>query len=251
MTVLEFYEYLNSKIPTEYSLSGDCDGLCCCPDGSREVERVLIALDATEDVVNEAVEDGVQVILTHHPMIFGKIPGVTEGEYRSDKLIKLIKNNVAVMGFHTRLDAIDGGVNDILASLLGLTDTEKFGEGGIGRIGTLADPMTAEDLAILVRDTLGAPHVDYSDCGKLIRRVAVVGGSGSDELYAAMAAGADAFVSGELKYHAMTDSTDYGINLIEAGHFYTENPVCARLFELCAEVDVIPTITFSNRIGSV
>ena len=155
------------------------------------------------------------------------------------------------MGFHTRLDAIDGGVNDILAKLLGLFDIEKFGEGNIGRIGSLPAPITAEELAVLVRDTLGAPRVEFSDCGKPITRVAVVGGSGSDELSAAIFAGADAFVSGELKYHAMTDSSDYGISLVAAGHFYTDNPVCSRLFELCAEADVIPTITFSNRIGTV
>ena len=105
MTVTEFYNYLNEKIPPSLSLPGDCDGLCCCPDPDREVTDVLIALDATDDVVNEAIEDGAQVILTHHPMIFGKIGGVVSGEYRSDKLIKLIKNGIAVMGFHTRLDA--------------------------------------------------------------------------------------------------------------------------------------------------
>ncbi len=251
MTVIEFYNYLNEKIPPSFSLDGDCDGLCCCPDPDREVTNVLIALDATDDVVNEAIEDGADVILTHHPMIFGKIGGVVSGEYRSDKLIKLIKTGIAVMGFHTRLDAIDGGVNDILARLLGLSSIEKFGEGNIGRIGTLPSPVTAEELAILVRDTLGAPKVEYSDCGKPITRVAVVGGSGSDELSAAIFAGADAFVSGELKYHAMTDSTDYGISLVAAGHFHTENPVCSRLFELCAEADIVPTITFSNRIGTV
>ena len=251
MTVVEFYNFLNEKIPPEYSLSGDSDGLCCCPDPDREVRRVLIALDATDDVVNEAIEDGADVILTHHPMIFGKIGGVVSGEYRSDKLIKLIKNGISVMGFHTRLDAIDGGVNDILAGLLGLENVEKFGEGGIGRIGSLPTPVTAEELAVLVRDALGAPKVEFSDCNKPIKKVAVVGGSGSDELSAAIFAGADAFVSGELKYHAMTDSTDYGISLVAAGHFYTENPVCARLFELCAEAGVIPTITFSNRIGTV
>lgn len=251
MTVTEFYNFLNEKIPPSLSLPGDCDGLCCCPDPDREVTDVLIALDATDDVVNEAIEDGAQVILTHHPMIFGKIGGVISGEYRSDKLIKLIKNNIAVMGFHTRLDAADGGVNDMLAALLGLKNIEKFGECDIGRIGELDSPICADELAVLIRDTLGAPKVEFSDCGKPIRRIAVVGGSGNDEIGAAMAAGADAFVSGEIKYHALTDSPDYGMSFFAAGHFYTENPVCARLFELAAETGVIPTITFSNRIKTV
>ena len=139
----------------------------------------------------------------------------------------------------------------MLSSLLGLSEVEKFGEGNIGRIGTLAEPMSAEEFAVFIRDTLGAPKVEFSDGGRLIRRVAVVGGSGGSEMGAAIAGGADALVSGELKYHALTDSPDFGISLFAAGHFYTENPVCARLFELCAEADIISTITFSNRIGTV
>ena len=251
MNVKEFYEYMCRELPSELSLEGDSDGMSCCPDPEREVRTVLIALDATAAVVDEAIEEGYDVILTHHPMLFGGVDEIVAGNYKSDKLIKLIRNGIAVMGFHTRLDAIDGGVNDMLARLLGLEEIEKFGEGNIGRIGTLPSPISAEELALLVRDTLGAPKVEFSDCGKLISRVAVVGGSGSDELSAAIFAGADAFVSGELKYHAMTDSSDYGISLVAAGHFYTENPVCARLFELCAEADIISTITFSNRIGTV
>ncbi|MBE6600241.1 MAG: Nif3-like dinuclear metal center hexameric protein [Ruminococcaceae bacterium] len=251
MTVREFYEFMCEKIPPELSLVGDCDGLCCCPDPEREVTNVLIALDATDDVVNEAIEDGADVILTHHPMIYGKIEGPVKGEYHADKIIKLIKNDISVMGFHTRLDAVDGGVNDMLAHLLGLENIEKFGEGNIGRIGDLPKDMTAEELAIFTRDTLGAPKVELADHGRPIRRVAVVGGSGSSEVYAALFAGADAFVTGDLKFHELTDAPDFGMTLIAAGHFYTENPVCARLFELAAEAGAVPTITFSNRIKTV
>ncbi len=251
MTVREFYAFMCEKIPPELSLPGDCDGLCCCPDPDREVKNVLIALDATDSVVNEAIEDGIDVILTHHPMIFGKIEGPVAGEYHADKLIKLIKNGISVMGFHTRLDAADGGVNDIFARLLGLRNIEKFGEGNIGRIGELPYPVSAEELAIFTRDVLGAQKVEFSDHGGTIRRVAVVGGSGSSEIWYAMQAGADAFVTGDLKFHELTDSPDYGLTLIAAGHFDTENPVCARLFELAAEAGAIPTITFSNRIRTV
>lgn len=251
MNVKEFYEYMCRELPPELSLDGDCDGMACCPDPEREVRTVLIALDATSSVVDEAIEDGYDVILTHHPMLFGGVDSIVAGDYKSDKLIKLIRAGISAMSFHTRLDSVDGGVNDILCKLLGLTDVTRFGEKGLGRIGELEEPMLAEEFAYRVKETCGAPVVEYSDCGKLIKRVAVTGGSANSMISAAIEGGADALVGGELGYHHMTDSADYGISLFAAGHFFTENPVCAKLFDLVAAVDIIPTITFSNRTGTV
>ncbi len=248
MTVKEFYEYLSRELPLEWACEGDFDGMSCCPNADIEVEKVLIALDATEAVVDEAIEEGCQVILAHHPMLFGGIKEIHDGEFRSNKLIKLIQNNIAVMSFHTRLDAAPGGVNDILSALIGLKSLVPFGEKGLGRIGELDEPMTAEALAVTVKSTLGAPFVEYADAGRLIKRVAVVGGAGSSDIYDALAAGVDAFVSGEIKHNYMTDAPDMGMSMVAAGHFYTENPVCARLFELTAAVDLIPIITYSHRV---
>ncbi len=251
MTVKEFYEYLCRELPQEWACEGDYDGMSCCPDADAEVEKVLIALDATEAVVDEAIEEGCQVILAHHPMLFGGIKEICDGEFRSNKLIKLIKNNIAVMSFHTRLDAAPGGVNDILSALIGLKNAIPFGEKGIGRIGELETPMTAEALAVTVKNTLGAPYAEYADAGRMIKKVAVVGGAASSTVADAMSLGADAFVSGEIKHNFMTDAPDLGMTMIAAGHFYTENPVCARLFELTAAVDLIPIITYSNRAAAV
>ena len=251
MTVKEFYEYLCRVLPAELSLEGDSDGLSVCPEPEREVKNVLIALDATADIVDEAITEGYDVILTHHPMLFGGISAVNAEEYRGNKIIKLIRAGVAVMSFHTRLDAVDGGVNDMLVSLLGLKNVSKIGEKNIGRIGELETPMFADDLAVFIKDTLGAPYVEFSDTGKLIKKVAVLGGSADSMIGDAIAERADALIGGELKYHALTDSTDYGICLFSAGHFFTENPVCAKLFELCAAVNIMPTISFSNRIRTV
>ena len=248
MNVAEFYEFLCKKIPSELTLDGDADGMSCCPDRAREVKKVLVALDATSDVIDEAIEEECEVILTHHPMLFGGVDSVVDGNYRGDKLIKLIKNGIAVMSFHTRLDAVDGGVNDIFAKLLELENVEKYGEKGIGRIGELKEPMTADEFAGYVKNALGAPVVEYSDCGKIIQKVAVIGGSGSSEIGYAIKCGADAVVGGEFKYHDLEDSKDYGISLFAAGHFFTENPVCARLFELAAEAGAMPIITFCNRV---
>ena len=248
MKVSEFYSFLCEKIPSSLSLPGDVDGMSCCPDPDAEVEKVLIALDVTSDVIEEAIAEECQVILAHHPMLFGGIGSVCLDDPRGAKLIRLIRNNIAVMSFHTRLDAVDGGVSDILAGLLGVTGTEKAGAGGIIRIGHLDRPVYAEEFADKIRDTLGAPYVAYSDTGRPISKVAVAGGSVKSDIADAIACGADALVGGEVGYHNLTDSSEAGICIFEAGHFYTENPVCAKLFDFCAEAGVIGVITFSDRI---
>ena len=253
MTVKELYKILSDMIPAELSCSWDNDGLMCCPDGSREVGRVLVTLDVTDDAVNEAVAGGYDVIISHHPMIFKGLKAVSEDNFIAAKSIKLIKNNISVMSFHTRLDAVSGGVNDVLAALLGLSDVRSFGEEGIGRIGVLPCEMTLDAFAQTVKNTLSAPVVLCADAKKSVRRVAVLGGEGGDDIAAARAAGADTYVSGRLGYHNMTDAPECDINLIEAGHFYTEFPVCKRLCEILAEIDgnIKTDIFCSNKIRAI
>jgi len=237
MTVNELYGYLNDRIPTSLSCEWDNDGRMCVPNGNREVRRVLIALDVTAEVAQKAILEHFDVILSHHPMIFRGIRGLHEDAYIAKKAMQLIGAGIAVLSFHTRLDAVDGGVNDHLCELLGLCDVVPFGEEGIGRIGKLPREMTAEMLARHVKDVLGAPSVAFADCGAFVRRVAVLGGSGAEDLDAAIAAGADAYISGELKHHQLTDAPEMGISLIVAGHYHTENPICARLAEWVVEQD--------------
>ena len=253
MTVKQLYKILDAKIPSSLSCDWDNDGLMLCPEPHRQVRRVLIALDATGEVADAAIEGGFDVIVTHHPFIFKGLKAINDDNYVSEKAIKLIRAGVAVFSFHTRLDALDGGVNDILALELGLENVESFGEEGIGRIGDLYDEQSVEEFAFRVKEWLEAPYVNLADAGKECRRVAVLGGSGDDDIRAAMAAGADTFVSGELKYHSMTDAPEMGINLIEAGHFYTEDPVL-RVFEhliTTADDSIVCDIMYSNRIKAV
>ena len=250
MTVREYYKYFCEKIPSALSCDWDNDGLLCCPDQDREARRVLVALDVTEEVVNTALSGGYDLILAHHPMIFRGIKELTEGDGTGRKLLSLVKNGVSVMAFHTRLDAVDGGVNDILVELLGIENAVPFGDEAIGRIGTLREPMAAEAFARYVKDTLKAPVVRLSVGGKTVSRVAVLGGSGKDDLSSAIKAGADTYVTGELAYHQLVDAPELGANLIEAGHFYTEYPVCERIRTLLLEGDptVDVTVYFSDRI---
>jgi dinuclear metal center YbgI/SA1388 family protein len=254
MTVKELYSYFDAEISRALSCDWDNDGAMCIPDSDREVRKVLVVLDVTEEAVDAAINMGADVIISHHPLIFKGIKSVSDSAY-TKKLVKLIKNDIAVFSFHTRLDALDGGVNDTLAAALGLSYVEKLGSSdtGLGRVGVLDSEMSSEDFAKLVKEKLRCPFVLLSSSGKPSFKVALVGGEGSDEIRAAIAAGADTFVSGRLGYHNMVDAKENGINLIEAGHFFTEYPVCARLADMVHKADngIETEIIFTNKIKAI
>ncbi len=231
MTVSELYQKLEERIPRSLSCEWDNDGLMLCPDGNAEVKKVLFTLDVTEKAVERAIEGGFDLIVSHHPMIFRPIKGITD-----PKLIKLIQNGISVMSFHTRLDAVEGGVNDALAAIFGLTDTARFTEEGIGVIGTLPTPLSSEDLVTLTKETLGSPKIEAILQGRPCRRLAVVGGDGKDFIEAAAEAGADAYLTGSMSYNSMTDGEALGMTLVAAGHYETENPVLPRLAEWVNEI---------------
>ena len=237
MTVNKLYAELDKKIPRELSCSWDNDGLMCAPDGEREVKRVLVALDVTEAAVERAVERGCELIVSHHPLIFKGLKGITEQNNISRKAIRLIGAGISVFSFHTRLDALDGGVNDKLCEVLGIEDAIPLGDEEIGRIGTLHGIDSAEELAALVKEKLGCGAVFLSDAGIKPHRVAVLGGSGSDDVIAAACAGADTYISGEIKHNYMVDAPENQMNIIAAGHFFTEAPVCETLCEMIKEID--------------
>lgn len=238
MKVSELYAFLNEHIPKSLSCEWDNDGLMCCPDPDREVRRVLVVLDITEDMVEVAVKDKCDVILSHHPLVFRPIKALTTDAGVPRKLINLVKNGIAAMSFHTRLDAVRGGVNDVLARLLGLQNMEDFGPEGeqMGRIGTIDVACDIDEFAARVKKILEAPMVLVSGKNK-VSRVAVLGGNGDDFIGEAIAAGADTFVSGRLGYHPMTDAPEAGINLIEAGHYFTERPVLSVLESFVKQAD--------------
>lgn len=241
MNVRELYRALEYRIPRSLSCEWDNDGLMCCPDSSREVKSVLIALDATAETVNAAISGGYDAIITHHPFVFKGLKSLDDKGGVSAKAIALIQKGISVMSFHTRLDAVEGGVNDKLCELLGLKNVTPMFEGDIplGRIGELDDNVNANEFAAKVKETLGSPFVLLSDVGIPAHRIAVLGGGGKDFVGAACAYGADTFVSGRLDYHPMTDTRDSArpINLIEAGHFYTEYPVCKVLADMIFAID--------------
>lgn len=255
MTVKELFDRLEERIPRELSCSWDNDGLMCCADMGCQVRRVLVVLDVTAEMVDRAIADGYDLIVSHHPLVFRPLKSVNPSDIVAKKVIRLLCAGVSVMSFHTRLDAVCGGVNDTLAAALGLQDVVPFGNDGetIGRIGKLEKSMTLDDFARRIKQVTGAPAVTVADGGVDVERVAILGGSGSDDVGAARAAGADTYLSGELGHHHLTDCPEYGMNLIAAGHFYTENPVCQTVRKLLLEIDptLIVDVADSNRIRTV
>ena len=248
MTVRELYAYMETQIPRSLSCEWDNDGLMCCADDTKQVKRVLLALDITAAVVDRAIEGGYDLIVSHHPLIFRPLAAVSVGETVANKVIRLLLSGVTAMSFHTRLDAVKGGVNDVLAEALGLHDVTPFGVDGeeIGRIGLLSAPMSLRAFAEQVKAATGAAYVQVSDAGLLVHRVALLGGGGSSEVKAAAAAGADTYLTGELKHDQLTEAPERGMNLIMGGHFYTENLVCERIRTLLMQADASLTVDIIN-----
>ena len=253
MTVKQLYEKLTERIPEQLSCEWDNDGIMCAADSTAEVNNILIALDVTEEVVDYAISRNFDLIISHHPLIFKPINRITEENYVSRKVIKLISNNVAVFSFHTRADKVSGGVNDLLADYIGLVDVEPFGSDGLGRIGTLPDERELENFAEDVKMQLGADGVKFVDAYNSVKRVAVVGGDGKDYVKEAIAAGADTYLSGRLSYNVMEEASDMGINLVEAGHYFTEFPVTSFFSNLVSSIDgnAYVEIADSNMIKQI
>ena len=244
MTVRELYAFFEQKIPRALSCDWDNDGLMVCPDDTKEVRRVLVALDITAAVAEHAIKEGYDLVVSHHPLIFHPLKAVAPGEATVNKVIRLLTSGVSAMSFHTRLDAVAGGVNDVLANAIGLQNITPFGKDGeeMGRIGDLETPMSLRAFAERVKSATGAAQVQISDAGKPVSRVAVLGGGGAGESGAAAAAGADTYLTGDLRHDQLTEAPERGMNLVQGGHFYTENLVCNRIRELLLEADATLTV---------
>ncbi len=228
MTFYELYRKIDEKFPPSLSCDWDNDGIMCAPNLEKRVESILISLDVTDEVIDYAIKNGFDTIISHHPLIFKPQKAISPLNYTQDKLIKLIKNDINVMSFHTRLDAGKGGVNDTLAKCLSLKKVSEDPNDLMGRVCDLEDEQVLEDFAKNVKDALNAPTVSYIG-KKMVKRAYLCGGDGKDMILNAILCGADTLVTGNASYNSMLDAEEMGLNIIEAGHFYTENPVCIAL----------------------
>ncbi len=222
MRAFQILTFMETLAPPDLAEEWDNCGLQV-GSGEDEITRVLLALDCTEPVLDKA-EAGT-LILTHHPLFFPSLSCLTRESLSARALLK----GVTVAAYHTSLDRASGGVNDCLVEALGLTDSTILPDSeGFGRLGTLA-PMPPERFGAFVSDALGTVHPRMVCGSRPIRTVAVASGAGGEFLSAAIHAGADAFVTGELKHHQALSAAHAGITVVEAGHFETERVVLPSL----------------------
>ena len=226
-TTQEIFDVLDRLAPQALAMDWDNCGLQI-GSRNRAVNRVLVALDPFEDVCREADEIGAELIVTHHPLFFPSTSCMNEDTALGRAASMLIRGGHTLYSCHTNLDIAPGGVNDRLAQVLGLQNVETIGAEGLLRRGTV-ETQPLEQFLSIVKATLGCPGLWYCDGGKPCARIAVGGGACGSELRDAADSGCDTFVTSDIKYNQFWDAQDLGINLIDAGHFYTENPVCAVL----------------------
>lgn len=220
LTVQQVLDFINERAPFETQVAYDNSGLLV-GDPAAEVRGIHVALDVTNLVIDEAIENGANLIVTHHPMMFSPIKRLVETDYEARLLCRLIRSGISLIAAHTNLDQAPGGINDVLAEAIGLTNVT--GEGFL-RVGTLPKPMPAAALAASISLRLGDVVRVMGDGTRIVTSVGMCSGSGSDEWQAAAAMGAEAFLTGEVKHHHALAAADSGVVLLEAGHHATEAP---------------------------
>ena len=228
-TVRDVERFLYDWAPAGLAAEWDNVGLLV-GDPEREVRRILTTLDITEAVVEEAIGAGVDLIVSHHPVMncaWHPVQTLRTDDRQGRILTKLVENHISAICMHTNLDAAEGGVNDILAKKLGLLDTEYLNEEKIGRVGTLKCELPLVEFTRFVVKSLACNGLRYTDCGKPVHRVAVGGGACGDYIAQAVALGCDTFVTSDLRYHDFLDTKE--LNLIDAGHCTTEQVIVPEL----------------------
>lgn len=238
-TVSDILNHLEALAPAAWKESWDNVGLLCGRE-SKPVKKILVALDPFQEVIEEAAALEADLLVTHHPLIFGhSLTAVNTSTQTGKNILSLAEHGIAAVNAHTNLDVAPGGVNDALARVLGLEDVcvpfpttaDSAGKAvGLLRLG-LVPQQSLKDFLSQVKDRLGCPVLRYADGGRPVHKVMVGGGACASELAQAAQAGCDTFVTADVKYNQFWDAQDLGISLIDAGHFYTENPVVRVLAE--------------------
>ncbi len=248
-TVNDILNYTETLAPRAMKMDWDNVGLLC---GSRKaaVTKILVALDPFEGVCAEAAAWGAELIVTHHPLIFRPLPTITDETSIGRAVQILCRHGISAINAHTNLDQAPDGVNDVLARKLGLSNIQVIHPQGVdesGREWGLLRRGEVEETALeqflgTVKENLGCTGMRYVNGNKPVRQVAVGGGACAGDMLDAIRAGCDTFVTSDAKYNQFWDAQDLGLNLIDAGHFPTENPavevLVAKLQAAFPEIEV-------------
>ena len=230
-TVQQVYEEMQRIAPLELAESWDNPGLLV--DCGGTVQKVLVTLDITPEVVEEAARKHCEVIVAHHPVIFSPLKKIGP----QDVPCQLVRAGISAICMHTNLDAAEGGVNEVLAGIFGMKNLETFAD-GCGRVGEI-ELNSVKGLAYQVQKELAsrcnlpengpAVQIKLVDNGRMVKRLAVISGAGGSMFEDALAVGADCLLTGEANHHHALDAKRLGLSLIAAGHYATEFPVTAAV----------------------
>ena len=245
MNCRQWMEQLEQLAPISCACEWDNPGLLA-GRGDKEIKKVLVALDATDEVVDQAIAQKVDMLLTHHPLIFKPIKKINDQDFIGRRLVKLIQADICYYAMHTNFDAAPGCMADLAARKLHLVETaplEALGElggvaYGIGKTGILLSKMSLKELAESVKKEFGVPYVTVYGANQfegMVRRVAICPGSGKGMTAEALAAGAQVLVTGDIGHHDGIDAAANGLVIIDAGHYGLEHMFIEFMADYCKE----------------
>ena len=241
MICSDIIQKIEERYPTRYALEWDNVGLLA-GRMDKEIKKIYIALDATDEVIDEAVTWGADMLLTHHPMIFKPVKRVTDQDFIGRRLMKMIQNDLSYYAMHTNYDV--KGMAALSAEYLDMEDMEVLDvtsvengiEEGIGRVGSLKCEMTLTQCCEFVKEKLVLPNIKvFGNLGTKVKRIAVSPGSGKSVISSALAKQADVLVTGDVDHHEGIDAVAQGLTVIDAGHYGTEYIYVEDMCKFCQE----------------
>lgn len=243
MKVKDILEIIDDFAPFSLAYEWDNVGLLCGSQNA-EVTGICVCLDASKEAIKTAIENGCNLIITHHPFIYRKIGDIDYNSYFGQMLNMMIKNDISLISAHTNIDKAENGINQKLAKVLSLSDIKVLEEekgyqnAGMGRYGKIEKEMSFEEFALFVKERLNTPLRATGSLDKKIKTVAVGGGSCIEEADIAIEKGCDVFVTGDVKYHEALDNMRDGLCIIDAGHYATEICVLDIFCEMLKDTDI-------------
>lgn len=234
MNTKQILKVIDKFAPLSSQDDWDNSGVQICTS-DKEIKRALIALDITDAVIKEAIDNNIDLIITHHPLLFYPYQTV-DVEFNPDRyIIKLVQYDINVISFHTPFDKAKGGINDYFLNKLGLKNIKAIDE--YVRVGSFAKGIKLKDLAKKIANVSkqeGFVKVQ-GDPDTIIKSVGMCSGSGGDMFHKALSYGADVYISGDIKHSVALEAKDCGICLIDAGHYGTENCFIDDMYELLSD----------------
>ena len=244
MKCKEIIEMIEQEFPMQYAESWDNTGFQV-GNREKEVTHIFVAMDVTDESIDEAIQVGADMMVTHHPMIFSPLSTVTSDTMNGRRILKMIENGICYMSIHTNYDSCR--MADLAANMLGITDgvaLEEIADGiGIGKVGKLPKEMTLRECAFYVKDVFNIPTVRFfGDGEQRVNVAAICPGAGKSLVKDCHAKGAEVYITGDIDHHTGIDQVDESLPIIDAGHYGIEHiyieDMCRMLLEKCPELKV-------------